>query len=300
MKRSSAYIAFIFLFGVLSYNSAFATVYFYWDAESHPCDGTNLPNPPFWTQEASHRGHVTCGETPNGNRFIEFVTGRLQKSAYTEIGKTQGLPVSNPMNKTFYLAYFFNFTRINGIDIWHENGDSADKGVELVGNGIRWLISRGHWGNLGNNQDHAYTVWGGNPSYHLNSSVENYDIYRPNQGGYGPDTPIQLEYEKWYSVVMALKVASSNTGYFSAWINGRKILEYKNIKTAANNSPTIEQIRFGGTIAQPSYDAPAHKRQFDALILTDDWEDIVNGGYVHFGPPNAPTGLIISQNNHCH
>lgn len=35
-----------------------------------------------------------------------------------------------------------------------------------------------------------------------------------------------------------------------------------------------------GTIAQPAYDAPAHSRRFDALLLTDNWQNIINLGYL--------------------
>lgn len=279
-----------------------AGTYFSWNAENYPCDGSVLPNPPFWTEEASQRGRVICGTTPQGAKFFEFQTVARQSAAYTEIHPSPPFPITNILGKTIYLAYFFNFTRINGLDIWHEVDDSADKGIELMGSGIRWIISRGHWSNLANNSDHRYTVWGGNPSYHLNSNIENYDILRPNQSGYSASNPIQLTYETWHSAVMALKVAADNTGSFTIWINGVKILQYDNIRTAANTSPTIEQITMGGTIAQPAYDAPAHKRQFDAFILTDNWQDIVNGGYLSgsapapspdSSSPSPPTGLKV-------
>jgi hypothetical protein len=39
---------------------------------------------------------------------------------------------------------YFNFTRINGVDIWYKPGnDTGDKGTELFGNGIRWDIGQG-------------------------------------------------------------------------------------------------------------------------------------------------------------
>jgi hypothetical protein len=279
--------------------SVHADTYFYWNAESTPCDGSQLPNPPFWTQDVPYRGRVICGSTPEGSRFFEFQTVAAQTSAYTEIHPSPTFPITNIMGKTLYLAYYFNFTRINGLDIWHENGDSADKGIELVGSGIRWGIARGHWSNLATNLDHRYTVWGSNPTYHLNRSVEQYDIYLPNQNGYSATRPIQLSYETWHTAIMSVRIAADNTGSFSVWIDGVKIMEYNNIKTTANTSPTIAHIIMGGTIAQPAYDAPAHKRQFDALILTDNWQDIVNGGYLSGSTPPAgtsptpPSGLRV-------
>jgi hypothetical protein len=268
--------------------------YFSWNAEGYPCDGRELPNPPFWTQEPSQRGYVVCGFAPEGNKFFEFDTVNRQGSAYTEIHPNPPFPITNILNKTLYLAYFFNFTRLGGLDIWYKSGDSADKGIEIVGSGIRWVISRGHWGNLAANRDNCYTVWGGNPTYHLNKALENYDILLPNQNGYNASNPIQLQYEKWHSAVMAVKVASDNTGSYTAWINGIKVSQYDNIITAANASPIIENIYMGGSIAQPAYDAPAHKRMFDALILTDNWDDIINGKYlVMRTPPFPPKGVRI-------
>jgi hypothetical protein len=301
MKYRAYIFTIIFVISILFYKSAPATVYFYWDAESHPCDGSELPNPPIWTEIASYRGHVICGPTPQGNRFLEFQTQANQISAYTEIHNTQGLPINNVLGKTYYLAYFFKFTRINGLDIWHESSSSADKGVELTGNGIRQYISRGYW-NGAYNLDHHYTVWGG--GYHLNPAIEVNEIYVANQSGYNMNNQIQLEYERWYSAVMALKIAYDNTGSYTAWINGIKYVEYKNIKTCQNSAPTIEQIKMNGTIAQPAYDAPAHKRQFDALMLTDNWQDVVNGGYLSGSttttiadttPPIPPSGLRITE-----
>ena len=44
------------------------------------------------------------------------------------------------------------------------------------------------------------------------------------------------------------------------------------------------QITMGGTIAQPAYNAPAHYRQFDALLLTDNWQNIIDLGYLKHEP----------------
>lgn len=282
----------IFLFLIFSvFNTAYGTTYFYWDAENHPCDGSELPNPPFWTQVKSTRGHVVCGSSAQGNRHFEFSTVDGQGDHYTEIHGTQGLPVAVKMGTTYYLAYYKRFDRTGNPlqDIWHTSGDSGDKGVEMLGSGIRWELGRGHWDGAANQPGH-YTVWMGNPSYHLNAGLEINDTYHQNQNGYSNSNHIQLAYETWYAVVMAVKMASDNTGSIAAYINGVKVLEYNNIRTAGNNSPTITDIYMGGTIAQNSYDAPAHHRKFDALMLTDNWQDIINGGYLTNVPvPKAPT-----------
>ena len=53
----------------------------------------------------------------------------------------------------------------------------------------------------------------------------------------------------------------------------------------------------GGTIAQTAYDAPAHYRKFDAFMLTDNWQDIIDGGYLSgeggdTQAPTVPDGLL--------
>jgi hypothetical protein len=275
-------------FFILIYvSNASATKFFYWGAEDHPCDGSELPNPPIWTQEVAHRGHVASGVTPEGERFMEWTTGQSWNNHYTTINNTQNLPVSCSLGTTYYLAYFFNFTRIDGKDIWYDGASvqSGDKGLEIKGNnGIRWMIARGQWENMAANQDHHYSVWMGNPDVGLSFLWQ-------NQNGYSIDNPIQLEYERWYSAVMTVKMATDESGTVAVHINGVKILEYNNIITAGGDSPTIAYIRIGGTIAQPAYDSPPHYRRYDAIMLTDNWQDIVNGGYLSDSPdPQDPPG----------
>jgi len=271
-------------------------VYFYWNCEDQ-ADGSVLPNPPFWfgwktvghatggrvIDHPERCAHVVQGRAPEGQKYFQWkITDEDNHDRYTEV-KGRAFPVRCILGKTYYLAYYFNFTRIDGRDIWHETGSSGDKGVELKGSGIRWCLSRGHRGNLAPNQDHRYTVYVGNPTYHLNQE-EHYDIYRPNQSGYSAENPIQLEYERWYSCVMAVKLAADRTGSITVWIDGVKLCEYENIKTCANTTPSITQITMGGTIAQTAYDAPAHYRRFDALLLTDNWQNIIDLGYLKHEP----------------
>jgi hypothetical protein len=57
-----------------------------------------------------------------------------------------------------------------------------------------------------------------------------------------------------------------------------------------------------GTLSQPAYDAPVQKRQYDAILITDTWQDIIDGGYLRDPqiaqpadsvPPAAPQGLRV-------
>jgi len=196
--------------------------------------------------------------------------------SYNQV-KNENFPIDlNPGDK-LYLAYYMRFDRINEKDIWYEGTatQSADKGVELYSPTTRIVTSRGQWDNYIPNADHHYTVWGGsmkgNPSY----------TFYQNLNGYGLNNPIQLQYEMWYSVVAEIEFNYNNLGSFALWINGIQIEQTNNVNTTDETcNPYIERIQIDGTIAQPAYDAPAHYRKYDALILTDNWQDIISGGYL--------------------
>jgi hypothetical protein len=95
-----------------------------------------------------------------------------------------------------------------------------------------------------------------------------------------------------------MKWATDNTGEISLWINGIKVLQYLNIRTAQAPGTMVE-LGWNGTYAQPAYDIPPHVRKFDAILFTDDWQDIVDGGYLSSPgsgdslAPAAPTNLTV-------
>lgn len=150
----------------------------------------------------------------------------------------------------------------------------------MVGDGMRWIAARGQWDVIPN-EPHKWSVWIDNPRYHLNEDLE---PYYPNTGGYTRyKTTPQLDYEIWYSIVYGVKIANTNNGGIVMYLDGKKIIEYNNIRTASSANPTINVIYIDGTIAQPAYDAPAHIRKYDALMLSDSWQDIVSGGYLNGG-----------------
>jgi len=277
---------------VLAVYPAHATRYLYLDAENGVV-GNSVPNPPLCQTQCSGRGepatYQSIGGTPQGTNYYQWQTVDNQLEHYTSIRPQ--LAADNILGKTIYLAYYFRFDTINNREIWHSGTgiQSGDKGPEIDGNGIRWILSRGQWEGMAANQPGHYTVWMGNPTYHLNRSIEYSDAIRQNQNGYSSSNPIQLQYGVWYSAVMAVKIASDNSGSIATYINGVKILEYTNIRTAANNTPTISSVTLGGTIAQPAYDSPAHFRKFDGFMLTDSWQDILDGGYLSLVKvPKAP------------
>ncbi len=298
-------ILFLVLFFVIVFvfvPSANATVFFHYDAESGTV-GEDLPHhhgtgPNFCQTECSglgDRGTIQNeGGAPQGNKYFQWATVASQINHYTELQNHSTLPVAPVIGAKYYLAYYMRFDRINGLDIWHEGAaaQSSDKGVEMNGSvhdGLRVILARGQWDKCDGsyspgfaaNADHKFTIWASNwgtslpqPSYATGS-------------GYSCTHPPQLDYEKWYSVVMAVKMACDATGSVEVWLNGVIIIEQLNVQTMTSCSINIDHITMGGTIAQPGYDAPPHYRKFDDLMLTDNWQDIVNEGYL--ADPNSST-----------
>lgn len=270
--------------------------YFYFDAESHK-DGDRLPQPPFfpapWKEpdtEHPKRGKVVADPTaPQGKHVFRWDVAEPNiKELYHEV-KFARIPEAKP--KDYYYAFFVRFDRKDGKDIWHDasdgpEADSLDKAFEVIGDGIRWIV---HFGNHDiRMRDHHFSCYVSNATYHLNRKLEEYDGFYQNHGDFSrPHSSryesVPMEYEKWHAMVFKMKWATDNTGEVALWANGKKVLEYKGIQTVKAPG-TFERLQIFGTIAQPAYDAPPHVRKVDAIIFTDDWQDIVDGGYLKKRP----------------
>lgn len=309
---SRAIVVSILLTALAFMPKAYATVYFSFDAESSTV-GSQLTNQPFCSWECIGEGYQSIvigmigatGGAPQGSKYFYWNIVQNQHSHYNEIRQSPNLPSgTNMLGKTVYLAYYFRFDRSSGgtrYDIFERgNGvQSAEKGIEIRGPGLRWVTSMGQWDSLPANASGKFSTFVGNPSYHLNSSLEHNDIYYPNQGGFSGSNPIQLDYEKWNSIVFGIKLATNSTGAISMWVNGTKTLEYLNIPTVASGTSAVavEYLELGGTLCQPAYDCPPHTRKYDAMLLTDSWQDILNGGYltVSGGVSNPPPAPLLRQ-----
>ena len=257
--------------------------YFHFDAESQK-SGDPLPQPPFFPQPwkeagANHpkRGTIAADPSaPQGKNVFRWEVRDARTTELFHVVKFDRLPEAKP--RDYYYAFFVRFDRIDGKDIWHAgDGDSFDKGFEVVGDGIRWVI---HFGNHGvRMKDHRFSCYVSNSTFHLNRKLEVNDGYYPNHSGHSRYQSPELEYEKWHAIVFKMKWATDDTGEIGLWANGVKVLEHAGIKTVKAPG-TFDRLQFFGTIAQPAYDAPPHVRKVDALIFTDDWQDIVNGRYL--------------------
>jgi hypothetical protein len=291
MNKILAMILSIFIWGFVFSSPASATVYFKWDSENQPC-GANVPNPPMWPYNGpSESPQTMCGGAPDGDKYFQWQIRDSQHSAYNVLSG-QKLPVAVQAGRTYYLAFKFNFTRINGKNVWCDaptstSAECFDKLIEITGGGVRWIVSMGERGMK--TPVNKFSTFIGNGSYHLNPGIEEWGSLYQNHSGYNRYNSIPLDYDKWYSAVLEIKMATDNTGQVAMYIDGTKILEYKNIKTMANSSSTISNITMNGTLSQPQYKISAHHRKFDSLLLTDDWQDLINGGYLgKLSPPEPP------------
>lgn len=257
--------------------------YFYFDAESQRV-GEPLPQPPFFPQpwqepSAVHpkRGKIVADPTaPQGKHVVAWHVSEARTKELYHVVKFDRLPEAE--SKDYYYAFFVRFDRIEGKDIWHTgDGDSFDKGCEVVGDGIRWVI---HFGNHDvRMKAHHFSCYVSNSTYHLNRELETNDGYYPNHNGFSRFKSPELAYETWHAIVFKMRWATTNTGEIGLWVNGSKVLENIGIKTVQAPG-TFDRLQFFGTIAQPAYDAPPHLRKLDAIIFTDSWQEVVDGRYL--------------------
>lgn len=256
--------------------------------------GSLVPDPdPFCTISCGYpsvsRGKVAqksnCDpgvSAPTGNNCFRWDVPASTDQIGNQIQCSGMCNVPTSEGDVVYLAFRMNFQNPNG-DIWHDGpgANSADKGLGLhspgLSGGYRWDLSMGCWDSATQCLDHHFTLWIGNPSYHFNvggACGEVNDIYHPNVSPYVGGTVPQLSYNRWHNIVMGIKMSSGSNGRAEAWVNGQKFLDCANIKTMNTSNNRFAYIEFGGTIAQPAYDAPAHTRFFDDITVTKSWSEV--------------------------
>jgi len=307
-------ILFVGLFGLVQCSEA--AQYFYYDAESGTV-GNNVPTGSplnFYASPGNPIATVqSSGGAGQGSKYFQWDVPAGTQSIYTEVTDFSRMPFSPSIGSTYYLAAFFRVDRIGGAEVFSSTETRADKYLEFDGTGTRWLIAIGSWISVtGSVPANHYTVWISDPAsgngyngHHCGASLPENDsgsngLCQANQNGYSPTNPVVLDYETWNSVVMGIKLSTSTTGSATMWVNGVKVSEALNIQTAEGSGVTIDQLEMLGTVCQNNFDCPSHVIKTDAVMLTDSWTDIVNGGYATGGgggdttPPAAPSGLSVS------
>lgn len=264
--------------------SANATVYMQNNFESSACGATiadQNADAVFWDTNEVPTSVGCAVATPNGSKYVQwqYPGGNHSGPELYARGNTN-FNVALREGTTYYMAGFFRFQRIGGSDIWADTGTTPyqfDKLTEFRGNGFRWGIGSGWngWYNTGTDHKFTFDAWystaliGDRGPDHLVANV----------APYGPNNPLLCDYEKWYGVVLGVTVSSSaSAGRVQVWVNGVKIID--KAQYTANAGATFERAILFGTVAQPSYNAPVHYRQMDNLMVTDNWQDVVSGGYM--------------------
>lgn len=277
------YTALVFMFGFILLcisNYSYATKYLSINFETGTCGETIIDESfegYFWDNVPSFPvATVSCAViTPNGTKYISWNVPNSTPSVDNEIYFTSHNIVAG---NTYYLAAFIRFQRINGLDIWDDTGPAYqfDKLLEFRGNGFRWGIGAGWNGWYPNATDHKFTfdAWYSQVLYGNHGN----DHIIANVLPYGSNNPLLLDYEAWNSVVIGVTAQNSESGRIEQWINGIKILD--KAQYTMNSGATIDTIYINGTIGQPEYNTPAHYRQFDSILVTNNWQDIIDGGYL--------------------
>ena len=232
----------------------------------------DTPQPPFYPTVPRQIGQVVNSSTAYNNRtpvkgdnFFQYhwtaanygdssMQNALAYAAY------QNMPYTFTEGETLYTAWYERFYPIAGTAIFTFTPATygGDKGIELNGD-IRWIASRGvgdGWGFSGLTET-QFTTWLGNPNWHYNRTGNpNYadytvetasDVIRPNQNGYSMSNPFVMEYDKWYSRVMAIKLSSNyNDGRIRHWINGILTTDWDLVKTCDASTGVIQYCEWGG------------------------------------------------------
>ncbi|MEA1924241.1 MAG: hypothetical protein U9M95_00070 [Candidatus Altiarchaeota archaeon] len=194
---------------------------------------------------------------------------------------------------TVYLAFY---TKFSANHYW--DNDELNKHLEIRGSpssNARLLFCIGRW-EVGQLQGmglyssdthkalpHLYTVNGGEGWRPYNSPdggtfIQNLDM----------ETPVYCETGKWYSIVIRVDMVSSRNGTLEMWVNGIKVIEQHQVRTTIDGTPYATTF-MGGTHNQPTYDVGINStKSYDDYLITDSWQDIVDGGYLMDPEANNP------------
>jgi hypothetical protein len=178
---------------------------------------------------------------------------------------------------TYYFGGFFKFEEISSEEIWRGTYN-FDKLIYFYTHNDGWCLKSGFcYLNHGTPHVYGFTVGCAQANPFKAWHDGNEDTV-PNVGSYNASNPPYCELDKWYAAVIGIKMATGNTGSVSMWINGNLTTYFENCPTLASGD-YLTYFHTHSTIAQGSGgSAPAHKRQFDNLILTTSWSDIQAAG----------------------
>jgi len=291
------YILVVLLFVLFPYEAR-AAVLFSSQADNGVC-GQNVATAE-WDYTGSSEGvnarmSYQCDTpVPGRSNYYRITTYDLQHDAGNERGIDQ---INLTLGTTYYTGCWIRFDRINGVDIWHDTGaypESYDKLWETRGN-MRVIVAAGYPDWVETGTDHKFTF--GLYLFEPYCSGCIYEQAQPNVSPYSRTSPYMADYERWYSIVIGFTPSNGSTenGRVRLWINGILTSDYQNIKTQDSGSPYISLFMHSTTMAQPSYDAPAHHRKYDNFVLSDSLEDMQSAGLMQ--DPESGTAPTRKLNN---
>lgn len=281
-----------------------ATVFYESSTEGRTCDTTIVDGNSYdgasWDMFSGDPAYpvpyTRCSSaTPAGTKYWQWTTicagydgnGRCTPAndGANQTTNQAGVEIATSFNPStgtvLYLGTFARFDRIGSRDVWQDTGsaNSWDKYLEFGGSTTRWGLGVGWPSGNYTATDHKWTidVWCSGAVF---GSWCTTDHLIQNQSGYSASTPILLDYDKWYALVMAITLQANGTGRVRVYVNGDLVLDQSQQTT--NTSPSIDHIILHGTIAQGSgsqqYDAPDHHRLMDEILFTDDLTYLTNAG----------------------
>jgi hypothetical protein len=279
---------------------AHATTFYSTSLESKACNSTirnEVIDGQMWDSYYDDSSIVRCSPLtpPSGARYLEWPNAASAGPGVTPVINLAS-PVTIVSGTTYYLAGVWRFERISGLPIWHNTWD-FDKLQEMgsSGTGFRWIIESGYPASTETYDANTYTF----ATYGSDAIFPGWTYYDHNINGYSGANPFRSQYSRWYSVVMGITAHQTN-GRVRMWINGTQVTDYTGVVTMLVGA-TVEHLAMNGTIGQPEYDAPTHKRQVDKIMFTDNFADITAAGYLSdpeasgdTTPPAAPTGLGVN------
>ncbi len=204
--------------------------------------------------------------------------GTLTNSAGTYGAVWSG---SNPLTliggTTYYLGMFYKQEMIGENQVYHNDFD-FDKLIEMrgpgiLGTGFRWIMTSGFRYMTYTASKYTFNI--GCTTSSFATCLE--EGFKQNANGYTQTNPYLADYGKWYALVMGITFQHDINGQVRLWINGTLIADYTICPTGSSGA-TMVAGDFLGTIGQTEYNAPAHTKKIDRVIITDSWDSIIAAG----------------------
>lgn len=245
-------------------------------AQDYPADAGIDKNPdvlfatgfenPLWAREWSERNSRSDAEpvTEDAKRRFEALSGRALRVVLPK-GKNMGLDMryalaqrGQPEPEDIYFRYYLRFA-----DDWNPDKD----GGKLPG--IAGTYGRGGWGMRRSDGYNGWSARGsfaqrpgnvpsmaqltaiGSYAYHMGSDASG-DVWPWSEGPSG-----LLQNNRWYAVEQYVKLNTPGVadGIFRAWIDGRQVIDKRDIQYRATPDLKIEEVWMnvyhGGTAVSP-------------------------------------------------